>query len=206
MQPRNFAPHADPASSNRPISLSLVDAPSADSDSDAATATARRFFLQLLRARLLAIPQSRTSLRSVLDVVAAGQALLSAVTRQIQDLQNGCFPTSAAIVDDTQMEVVARMVLKATRTVVEVRFRVHADSTAAGSNVESRNDNEATSGVQARVVTTAKVIYGEELKEGRMGEFLAERTGGEVKGWADAARELEQRLIARGKRPRPGQE
>ena len=50
--------------------------------------------------------------------------------------------------------------------------------------------------------SNARVCYGEALKEKKMAEFLESKVKGE-KGtgvWVKAVRELEERLIARGKR------
>lgn len=49
------------------------------------------------------------------------------------------------------------------------------------------------------VKAKAKVIYGETLKEGKMVEFLDERIAKEG-DWAKAVRELEGRLVRRGRK------
>ena len=190
VQPENFHPHADPASLNGPISLTLANPPALTSSSDEAVATSARFFLQLLRAHLLAIPQSRTPLRSVLSLVAAGHALSTSVAAQIDALRNACFPTEVSIVSDTQLEVKARVVLRATRTVVEARFTVHASTESGKEEI----------GMGAWVAAEAKVVYGEELKERRMGEFLMEKVAGQIGGWAEAVGELEARLVAKARK------
>ena len=56
------------------------------------------------------------------------------------------------------------------------------------------------------VKASAKVCYGEGLKEKAMGDFLDSKIAGKGKGskskgvWAKAVRELEERLVARGKK------
>lgn len=49
------------------------------------------------------------------------------------------------------------------------------------------------------VKVRAKVIYGETLKEGKMVEFLEERIA-EEGDWAKAVRELEGKLVRRGRK------
>ena len=194
LDPSHFQPHAPESLPNGPISL-VRDAPPPSSHPDDTTATTLRFFLQLLRARLLALPQSRVPLRSALAVVAAGHALSTRVRAQADALADACFPTEARIVGDSALEIVARVLLRAVRTVVEVRFEIQV-----GEGPQSTAEGQGAGELAARVTVAAKVVYGEELKEGRMGEFLDDKIGGKVEGWADAVRELEARLIARGRK------
>ena len=193
LDPSHFHPHVPASSPNGPLSLTLDAPPPADHPDDP-TATTLRFFLQLLRARLLALPQARVPLRAALDIVAAGHALAARVRAQADALNDACFPTEARIVGDNVLEIVARVLLRAARTVVEVRFEVQV-----GEGPKDAGEGQEGE-LAARVTAAVKVVYGEELKEGRMGEFLNERIAGKVEGWADAVRELEARLIARGRK------
>ena len=91
------------------------------------------------------------------------------------------------------MAVEASVLLQQMRTRVVVRFEVGFGMGGGG--------------VEAKVGVKCRVVYGEALKEGRMGEFVKERVGegkgggkGEGKGWVVAVQELEARCAARGKR------
>ena len=95
---------------------------------------------------------------------------------------------------DEVMAVRSFILLNAMKTKVEIVFEVKVRS---GDGVASLN---------VGVKSNAKVCYGEELKEKAMGEFLESkitRKGKRTKGrgvWAKAMRDLEERLVARGKK------
>ena len=91
---------------------------------------------------------------------------------------------------DDAMVVRASILLRAMRTKVEVRFDVRVKS------------GEGVAPLGIDVKSSAKVCYGEGLKEKKMMEFLESKIKGvEGRGfWVRAVRELEERLIARGKK------
>lgn len=94
------------------------------------------------------------------------------------------------ITSDEVMAVRSSLLLRAMRTKVEVDFEVKVRS---GDGVEAL-------GVGVRL--NAKVCYGEGLKEKKMAEFLESKVKG-AKGsgvWVKAVGELEERLLARGKK------
>lgn len=94
------------------------------------------------------------------------------------------------ITSDEVMAVRSSLLLRAMRTKVEVDFEVKVRS---GDGVEAL-------GVGVR--SNAKVCYGEGLKEKKMAEFLESKVKG-AKGsgvWVKAVGELEERLLARGKK------
>ena len=91
---------------------------------------------------------------------------------------------------DEAMVVRASILLRAMRTKVEVGFEVRVRS------------GEGAAPLGINVKSSARVCYGEGLKEKKMMEFLESKIKGvDGKGvWARAVRELEDRLIARGKK------
>ena len=156
-----------------------------------ALTTERRFFLQIMRAQLQCLPQSRTKIKDLLDFVSGTweQALKIAEEARILGIS---YITDATIISDEAMHVRSVVLLRDMRTKVDVRFHV----TMSGM------ENATERRVIVRPCT--KVLYGEELKEKKMTEFLDQKTEGwkgVVAGsWAGAVRELEEKLIARGKK------
>ena len=92
------------------------------------------------------------------------------------------------------MAIRSFILLNAMKTKVEVVFEVKVRS---GDGVACLN---------VGVKSNAKVCYGEGLNEKKMGEFLESKIAGKGKGakergvWAKAVGELEERLVARGKK------
>ena len=98
--------------------------------------------------------------------------------------------TEPTITSDEVLAVRSSVLLQSMRTKVEVGFEVKVRS----------GDGVAVLGVSVK--PSAKVCYGEELKEKKMAEFLESKIKG-VKGrgvWVKAVGDLEQRLRARGKK------
>jgi hypothetical protein len=201
LTPSSFSPHAPEQGSNSPISLSHLA-----SGDTAEISITHRFFLQFLRARLLGVVQARTPIRAVLAQVSSGWNLASQIVRQVEDLQTVC-PTAVAISGDERLCVTSTLLLRDMQTKVDVAYEVAVGGGADGDDVVAA----------ASVSTAVKVVYGEELKEGRMAEFLLAKIGAEAAatgddarnqkvvggglgGWAEAVRDLETRLKARGKK------
>ncbi|KAF2454348.1 hypothetical protein BDY21DRAFT_353710 [Lineolata rhizophorae] len=103
------------------------------------------------------------------------------------------------------MRARAVVLLAGLRTKVRVGFEVEAE---AGLDVRGEETGcpRATPTLNVRVGTTAEVVYGERYKEDKMAEFLSSYVGEKVRNpaemgvWADAVRELRDRLVARGKK------
>ena len=151
--------------------------------------TEKRFFLQIMRAQLQCLQQSLTSTKNLLNFVSTSWKTVSRIADEIHLLNVG-YITEVTIKSDEVMVVKSVILLQEMRTKVEVCFEVKVCSgdgiTALGVNVEP----------------SAKVCYGEGLKEKKMGEFLKTKIKGvEGRGvWVKAVGELEERLKARGKK------
>lgn len=93
------------------------------------------------------------------------------------------------------MAIKAVMLLRDMKTKVQIGFEVKVQS------------DEKTIELDVSVQPTAKVFYGEELKEKKMAEFLEQKLGAKKKPenadvgvWARAVLELQERLVARGRK------
>ena len=140
--------------------------------------TEKRFFLQIIRAQLQCLNQSQTNPKDLLSFVTEATTL------------GVSYITEATITADEVMAVRSAILLKAMRTKVEATFEVKVQS------------GEGTNRMKLAVKPSVKVHYGETLNEKKMVDFLESRIRG-VKGrrlWAQAMWELEDKLIARGKK------
>ncbi|MCJ1438218.1 hypothetical protein MMC27_007605 [Xylographa pallens] len=149
--------------------------------------TENRFFLQIMRARLQCLLQSQTPIKDVLAFVSSTWDHACRVSDEVR-ASNLTYITTPAIQSDDVLAVKASILLREMRTKVEVAFRVDVGGEGLRVAVGFR--------------TQAKVVYGEVLNESKMGDFLRQKVVAEGMGWAKALRELEGRLVARGKRER----
>ena len=101
---------------------------------------------------------------------------------------NLTYITTPQIQSDDILGVKANILLNNMRTKVEALFEVRVGGDGLGLSVDLK--------------PFARVVYGEILKEAKMGEFLAQKIGQKGISWAEAVRELEGRLITRGKKDR----
>ena len=147
--------------------------------------TEKRFFLQVMRAHLQCLTQGQTRVRELLGFVATGWQRVCAVSDAVQGLERE-FISDVSIVSDEKLEIRSMMLLSKLETKVMVRFEV-------GAVVKEGR-------VSASVLPTARVVYGESYNEPKMAEFLASNIGDGFKGWAAAVRELQERLIAKGRK------
>lgn len=178
LRPGSFQPaSADPST----IRLALA--------SDSEPNTQERFFLQLLRARLHMLDQASTPISEVLNLVSSGWDVAMRLRSSVSDMTLS-YITDVAITGDESLAVSANILLREMRTKVQVKLELKVGGVGTQFSTSVR--------------TAAHVVYGEELKEGRMGDFLASKLGdAEEQGfgrWSEAVRELETRLIARGKK------
>lgn len=95
------------------------------------------------------------------------------------------FITDPCIRSDEVLAVKATVLLRGIKTKLEVLFEVEVKP-GSGEGLEE---------LKMGVAVGARVVYGEGVKEGRMGEFLRGRMG---EGWVAAVRELEGRVGRRG--------
>lgn len=153
--------------------------------------TSKRFFLQLIRAQLHCIPQSSTSIASILALVKNGWATALALAEGVRWLEHH-FVVEESILSDERMGVSADMLLPALQTKVRVNFEIGVDM----------SDGD----VQTEVGIKAEVVYGEKYGEEKMGAFLRDFCGETVKEeremmcWADGMCDLKMRLRKTGRK------
>ena len=151
--------------------------------------TDKRFFLQIIRARLQCLQQSQTKTKDLLTFVGESWDSARSVAEEVRAL-GVAYIAEPTITADEVMAVRSIILLRAMHTKVEITFELTVRS---GEGVDE---------LGLSVEPKARVCYGEALNEKKMSGFLESRIKG-VKGygiWAQAMRELEQRLIARGKK------
>ena len=176
---------------NSPISLTYIA--DAHEYHPQPLTTEKRFFLQIMRAQLQCLQQSQTKVKDLLAFVSSSWETASTIAEQARVL-GVSYITEPTITSDEIIAIRSFILLNAMRTKVEIVFEVKVRS---GDGVASLN-----LGVKA----SANVCYGEGLKEKAMGDFLDSKIAGKGKGakgkgvWAKAVRELEERLVARGKK------
>jgi len=153
--------------------------------------TSKRFFLQLIRAHLHCIPQSQTRIVDLLTVVKNGWATALAVVDGVRWLEHN-YITDEFILSDERIGISANMLLPTLQTKVKVTFEV-------GVSLSS-------DGVQTDVIPRAEVVYGEKYGEEKMGAFLRDFSGNEVRKiddmavWADGMLDLAARLKKTGRK------
>ena len=148
--------------------------------------TTLRFFLQLLRASLQALPQSTTRVADLLSLVNNGWETALSVAEAERRLNLEAM-TESRIVSDERLAISSTILLPKVRSKVRVAFEV----TAAVGEAEGM---KLSTSVEPRV----KVVYGEPYNEGKMTEFVAKEVGSSLEGWSEVVRELRGRLVARG--------
>ena len=175
-----------------PVSLTYVgDAQGYDPQP---LSTEKRFFLQIMRAHLQCLPQAKTKLKDLLKFVSYNWETACRIDEESRILGISHI-TEATILLDEVMGIKAVILLRPTQTKIHVEFEVHVHS------------DEKAIELAVSVRPTAKVFYGEDYKEKKMAEFLEEKisireqpdisAGG---SWARAVLELQERLIARGRK------
>ncbi|PHH73612.1 hypothetical protein CDD80_3704 [Ophiocordyceps camponoti-rufipedis] len=146
--------------------------------------TDRQFMLRYIGQHVQTLSTAGASqLSELLRVVGRGWDKARLVARQISRI-NMVFPTKVAQTSETSLSVTSRLLLVPLKTLIEV-----------GLKLDGSDDNDVAVSVSARV------IYGEQFNEGKMGEFLAARIGQRVEAgqdWSDALVELRRRLVAKG--------
>ncbi|KAI9879596.1 MAG: hypothetical protein M1830_008046 [Pleopsidium flavum] len=155
--------------------------------------TEKRFFLQIMRAQLQCMPQNLTKVKDLLSFVSKSWQVAEAVAEESRVL-NLSQITTATILSDDVLALKSVLLLSGLKTKVESTFEISTQS--------------SFSGIQAVVKPSARVLYGENYNEEKMGEFLATKVSGHVTGkedeergsWGLKVRELGEKLIARGKK------
>jgi kinetochore protein Spc7/SPC105 len=180
---------------NSPISLSYIgNEEKRTNPQPRPLTTTKRFFLQLLRAHLLSIPQCQVSILGVLRTISSTWKIALAVTEAMRLLSQSCV-TNEVILSDERMAVDATLLLASLQTKVRIRFDIAA-AAAAGESEET----------STTVKADVKVVYGEKYDQPKMSEFLTMWTGGKVGSledvakWVEGVEDLKVRLIKRGKK------
>lgn len=170
--------NTDNTVSNSPISLTYTG-PHANQQ----LGTTLRFFLQLLRASLQALPQSTTRVQDLLGLVSSGwdTALEIQEAERRLNLEG---PTEARIVSDERLAISASILLTKVRTKVRVNFEV----------VAAVGEGELSTSIEAG----AGLVYGEEFNEKKMTEFVEKEISEGFEGWDTAVRQLREKLVVRG--------
>lgn len=146
--------------------------------------TEKRFFLQIMRAQLQCLAQAQTRIKDLLSMISSNWEKCTTIADEVCSL-NRHYITEPTIQSDEAMSVKVTILLRDMKTKVDLAFCVEVVPREMDLNVA--------------VKVRAKVIYGETLKEGKMVEFLEERIA-EEGDWAKAVRELEGRLVKRGRK------
>ncbi|KAF2863277.1 Spc7-domain-containing protein [Piedraia hortae CBS 480.64] len=162
----NAKPSMRPAdNANGPISLTYIGKPK--------LTTTLRFFLQLIRARLHALPQHRTQTSSMLKMVSSGWD----VATKIAEFEAGVNERNllnTRIVSDEHLSVAAKVLIIAAKTRLRVVFDVHV----AGDDV-----------LQLSVNTSVSIDYGRANKI-ELNDRLGKMVNSESRTWGDAVEEL----------------
>ncbi|KAJ3539336.1 hypothetical protein NM208_g5533 [Fusarium decemcellulare] len=149
----------------------------------------KEFFLQCIRDHVRALPQSRTKVSHLLNMVRMAWDKANVVSSQVGRL-NATFPTTVEKTSDSSVAIACSLLLVPLETRVQVRLNLHGQSGPDGLNVA--------------IVPEAKVLYGEHFNVPKVAEFLATRVGKAVgvgeEEWSEVMVELHGRLIARGKK------
>jgi kinetochore protein Spc7/SPC105 len=181
-----------PSSSSPNADISLRYVGPEDIDASTPSATAKRFFLQLLRAKVYAIPQCHTRVSELVRFIQQGWDLCARAEEAVRALEVTCV-SDVFICGDEKLAIEANLLLNSLRTKVRIR---HELSVAASLHT----------GLEASVQVRAKVVYGEKYDEPKMGEFLMQFVKGrvgsseEVLDWAKGMEDLRERLVRRGRK------
>ncbi|KAG5952571.1 hypothetical protein E4U53_000509 [Claviceps sorghi] len=182
----SFQPHQD----NSRIDLWYIGD---GKDATRAKTAEKEFFLQCIRDHVRALPQNRTRILNLLNIVRTAWDKARFVTSQI-DIINVTFPTSVVKTSDSSVAVRSSLLLSTLKTRVETTLHLRGQSIPQG--------------VDIGISTQVQVVYGEHFNVGKVGEFLANKIGNKMgakeEGWSEVLVELHQRLIARGKKQASG--
>ncbi|KAF2771014.1 Spc7-domain-containing protein [Teratosphaeria nubilosa] len=169
---------------NSPISLTYIARDPRTQQLKEPT-TALRFFLQLLRASLHALPQCTTTAHDLLRLVSGGWETALQVAESERRLNLECMAESR-IVSDERLTIECHVLLRKVRTKVRVAFEL-----------EAKVGGEGALELQTQSQVDVKVVYGERYDEAKMKTNLGRLVaGGGLEGWAEGVRELRPGLAA----------
>ena len=173
---------------NAPISLTYIK--DGDDHHPQPLTTEKRFFLQIMRAQLQFLEQSRMTAKDLLGFISTtwGKACYIAEEAHVLGVH---YLTEPTILSDETLAVNCDILLRNLKSKVAIAFEVKIDS------------GEDIAGVGVTVTPRARAVYGEVLNGKKMCDFMKQKLGecnGEAGSWLKIVGDLEQRLIARGKR------
>lgn len=169
---------------NAPISLQYIAQDREQRPKELTTTL--RFFLQLLRASLQALPQCTTGVADLLNLVSNGWSTAISVAEAERKLSIESMADSR-IVSDERLAIESTLLLPKVRTKVRVAFEILA---AVGEGLQLSTTTEAR----------AWVVYGEQYNEENMTKFVRERVERVAEGWSGAVREIREKLVVTGKK------
>jgi kinetochore protein Spc7/SPC105 len=169
----------EPPRPNRPIGLTYTS-------TTQPLPTTIRFFLQLLRASLHALPQSTTKVSSLLHFVSIGWTTALNIAESERRLSIEGL-TDTRIVSDERLSIASLILLPKTRTKVRISFDIIA---AIGEGLA----------LSETVEVDVHVVYGETLNENKLREVLQGTVKGGIEGWEGAVRELKGMLLSQAAR------
>ena len=179
----------------KPIAIRVMDCPvgQATKSSEATKAV----FLDTMLKRFEMSDTSKISVRTFLYALAKGWDLALSTCAEIANAELTYPLAASASSDRTSIEVSASMLVQQLTTNLNITFTI---SPTLSENFEW----------DVTTLIRAKVLYGEKLDEAKMGDFLKEKTDGCIMDmddkegttcfWGNALRDLEGRLVARGRK------
>ncbi|KAL8937365.1 MAG: hypothetical protein Q9211_003727 [Gyalolechia sp. 1 TL-2023] len=191
--PSSFMPSASSTSNlseNSPISLTYIA--DAHEYQPRPLTTEKRFFLQIVRAQLQCLQQSQVLTSDLLLFIARHWETALTIAEELRSLGTR-YITETTITSDEVMAVKAILLLPQTRTKLEVALLVQARG-GEGDDVKE--------GLEVAVSSKVRVVYGEELKEGRMADWVDGRLKEDegTGAWGRVVGRLEERLKGRVKK------
>lgn len=160
----------------------------------------KKFFVDGIRDYIRGMSQADTTIKQLLDGISPSWKTSTKILDMIKDL-NRRFPIIVEKTGDESIVVKSSMLLKGLRSKVVIDYHIttgrpHED---AEEKQDLGKDVSGGEGLQVRVRADATAVYGERFNEESMGRFL-NRGVAEERDWFDVVKELEGRLIARGKK------
>ena len=160
----------------------------------------KKFFVDGIRDYIRGMSQADTTIKQLLDGISLSWKTSTKLLEMIKDL-NRRFPVIVEKTGDESIVVRSSMLLKGLRSKVVINYHITTGNT--DENGEEKQDLgkdvSGGEGLQIRVKVDATAVYGEPFNEESMGRFL-NRGVAEERDWVDVVKELEGRLIARGKK------
>ncbi|KAL8717203.1 MAG: hypothetical protein Q9225_005538 [Loekoesia sp. 1 TL-2023] len=175
---------------NSPISLTYIA--DAHEFHPRPLTTEKRFFLQIIRAQLQCLQQSQVTSADLLNFITRNWEAALTIAEEVRSLGSQ-YITEAIIVSDEVMAVKAILLLQQMQTKLEVAFQVQARG-GEGDDVKG--------GLEVAVSSKVRVVYGEELKEGRMADWVDGRLKEDqvIGAWGRVVGKLDERLKGRGRK------